>query len=103
MQFMSYLIFPGRKLAVLGWIIGCFLSSYPAQAFWTTAYYPGYRQQGGMAASAIDFTAVTHIIHFSLTPNANGTTDNGSANEITPSGSANLISLAHAAGVKVLI
>ncbi len=55
-----------------------------------------------MPASNIDFTALTHIIHFSLVPNANGTlnsTDNG----ITNGNSVDIVSRAHAAGVKVLI
>jgi chitinase len=55
-----------------------------------------------MPASSIDFGAVTHIIHFSLVPNSNGTLDN-SANGITSANSSDIVSHAHAAGRKVLI
>ena len=36
-----------------------------------TAYYPGYRQSY-LPPESIDFSAVTHTIHFSLMPNADG-------------------------------
>jgi chitinase len=55
-----------------------------------------------MPASDIDFTALTHVIHFALLPNSDGTL-NYSANEITSANSANLIAHAHAAGGKALI
>ena len=55
-----------------------------------------------MPASKIDFTALTHIIHFSVVPNANGTL-NSSANGVTIGNSADIVTRAHAAGVKVLI
>jgi len=66
-----------------------------------TAYYPGW-EQGYMPASNVDFTAVTHIIHFSVVPNSNGTLDIG-VNGITTANATDLISRAHKAGVKVLI
>jgi chitinase len=68
---------------------------------WCAAYYPGYNQ-GILPASNIDFTAVTHIIHFSLVPNADGTVDS-SANGLTTTRSSDLISRAHAAGRKALV
>jgi chitinase len=68
---------------------------------WSTGYYPGW-EQGGMPASEIDFTALSHVIHFSLVPNTDGTLDS-SANSITTANSADIVSQAHAAGVKVLI
>ncbi len=68
---------------------------------WTTGYYPGYRQTY-LPPSEIDFTALTHIIHFSLVPNPDGSLD-AAANGITPARSADLLSKAHAAGVKTLI
>ncbi len=55
-----------------------------------------------MPASNIDFTALTHVIHFSLVPNANGTL-NSSDNGISTGNSADIVSRAHAAGLKVLI
>src|SRR4051812_14670430 len=67
---------------------------------WCTAYYPGW-EQGVMPASSIDFTAVTHIIHFSLMPNSDGTL-NSSVNSITSPNSSDIVSHAHAAGKRVL-
>ena len=55
-----------------------------------------------MPAAAIDFSAVTDIIHFSVVPNTDGTLNSGD-NDITLGNSTNLVKLAHAAGVKVLI
>ena len=54
-----------------------------------------------MPASAIDFTALTHIIHFSAVPNSNGSLDT-SVNGLTAGNSANIVTNAHAAGKKVL-
>ncbi|HVV74081.1 MAG TPA: glycoside hydrolase family 18 protein, partial [Verrucomicrobiae bacterium] len=70
-------------------------------SLWTTGYYPGYRQTY-LPPSAIDFKAVTHIIHFAVAPNLDGTLDT-TANGITAARSADLVTRAHAAGVKVLI
>ena len=67
---------------------------------WCTGYYPGW-EQAGMPASAIDFAALTHIIHFSVVPNSNGTLDS-SVNGLSPANSADIISHAHSAGCKVL-
>ena len=55
-----------------------------------------------MPASSIDFTALTHIIHFSVVPNSDGTLDS-SANSISTANSTDVVSQAHAAGRKVLI
>src|ERR1700678_1530103 len=79
-----------------------FLSLPPARAgLWTTAYYTGY-EQSSMPASNVDFSALTHIIHFSVVPNSNGTL-NSSDNSITAANSADIVSRAHAAGIKVLL
>ena len=69
---------------------------------WTTGYFPGYEQNGNLPASDLDFSALTHVIHFSAVPNSNGTLNSG-VNYITWANSTNLVALAHAAGVKVLI
>lgn len=55
-----------------------------------------------MPASSIDFTALTHIIHFSVIPNTDGTL-NSSDNGVSLANSSDIVSRAHAAGVKVLI
>src|ERR1035437_6931320 len=91
-----------RKLPVLLSIGGlCVVSSVARAAFWTSGYYPGW-EQAAMPASNIDFTTLTHVIHFSVVPNSNGTL-NSSANGISTANSSDLVSRAHAAGRKVLI
>ncbi len=79
----------------------CLLSCSARADLWRTAYYPGW-EQSYMPASSIDFTTLTHIIHFSAVPNSDGTL-NTSDNEVTAANSADIISRAHAAGVKVII
>ncbi len=73
---------------------------------WVTAYYAGWSQgtfdNGVLPAQDIDYSVVTHIIHFSLVPRADGSLDSAS-NSILPSNSRELLSRAHAAGKKVLI
>jgi chitinase len=94
-----------RWLVVL---VGTVTFALPASAadMWVTAYYAGWMQGNQwsfhLKATDIDYAAVTHIIHFSLVPNADGTL-NSEANGITEENSAALISSAHAAGRKVLI
>jgi chitinase len=91
-----------RKLWVLLSAGGLCLGSFGAHAaFWTTAYYPGW-EQSSMPASTIDFTALTHIIHFSVVPNSDGTLDS-SANGLTAANSADIVTHSHAAGVKVIV
>jgi chitinase len=67
---------------------------------WCTGYYPGW-EQGSMPASAIDFSALTHIIHFSAVPTSSGGLDT-SVNSLSPGNCANIVTNAHAAGKKVL-
>jgi len=87
-----------RLLAVSGI---CLLSLAARADLWVTGYYPGYATSR-MAASNIDFTTVTHVIHFSLIPNSNGSV-NSTSNSLTPSACAKLVGLAHAAGRKALV
>ena len=68
---------------------------------WVTGYYPGYKE-GTMAATNIDFTTITHVVHFSIVPNTDGSL-NTAANSITDAQSANIVSLAHTAGRKAII
>ena len=91
-----------RLMLHLGLIALCGWAMAARAGFWVTAYYPGYEQAYTMPASAIDFTAVTHIVHFSVVPNSNGTI-NSAENYLTLANSTNLVALAHAAGVKVLV
>ena len=55
-----------------------------------------------MPASNIDFTALTHIIHFSVIPNSDGTLDS-TANGVTLNNSTDIVTRAHAAGKQVII
>ena len=87
----------------LGVVLGVlFLLPAPSQAdLWCTAYYPGWTQSF-LPASAVDFRAISHIVHFSLVPVANGSLDS-SPNGVTLARSADVVSRAHAAGRKALI
>src|SRR5580698_7607293 len=92
-------------LALIRWpLLGLLLCLLPASAradLWITGYYPGY-ETGTMAPSNIDFTTITHVIHFSLIPGTDGSIDS-SANNLSASACAKLVGLAHAAGRKALI
>jgi chitinase len=91
-----------RSSFVLAFVWGLLALASPVRGdLRVTAYYPGYRQNY-LTPSNIDFSAVTHIIHFSVMPNADGTLNTG-ANGLTPSYSTNLVTSAHAAGRKALI
>ena len=98
---MPFATVPRRLFLVAGALL-FWLSGAAARAdLWVTGYYPGY-EQSYLSPTNIDFSALTHIIHFSLVPNADGTLD-PSPNVITPKYSTNLVTMAHAAGKKVLI
>src|SRR5271167_4271239 len=68
---------------------------------WNSAYYAGW-MQGYLPAQQVDFTAMTHVIHFAVVPKTDGSLDSDT-NGVTVANSADLIARAHAAGVKVLI
>jgi chitinase len=88
----------------IGLLLGLPACLWPASAradLWVIGYYPGY-EAGQMAPSNIDFTLITHVMHFALAPGANGSIDGG-AQSLTPSACATLVGLAHAAGKKALI
>src|SRR5438477_11957426 len=74
--------------------------------FHVTAYYAGWMQgvnnKGWLPAEQIDFSALTHIIHFGLIPRPNGSIDT-SSNGITKENCDALLSRAHKTGKKVLI
>ncbi len=66
------------------------------------AYYAAWNQWGHMPASEVDFSAVTHVIHFAVVPNSDGTLDS-EINGVIPDHSDDLVARAHAVGTKVLI
>ena len=80
--------------------------AYAESDVWVSAYYAGWMQgcgyEGYLSADEIDFDAVTHVIHFSLMPEPNGSLDD-SINCISPENSADIVAAAHQAGKKVLI
>jgi len=57
---------------------------------------------GYLRSDQIDFGALTHVIHFSLMPNPDGSLDS-SINCISSQNSTDIVNAAHAAGKKVLI
>ena len=89
-----------QLIALLMSIFSCSVLAAHAEP-WCLGYYPGW-EQGSMPASNIDFTTLTHVIHFSVVPHLDGTLDSN-ANYISPANSSDVISKAHAAGRKVLI
>src|SRR5438094_99545 len=91
---------PRTSLLVLGLLMVASVTQARAD-IWTTAYYAGWMQDY-LPASEIDYSAVTHIIHFNLLPNADGSLDS-TTDMVYPEFSADLLARAHAAGVPVLI
>ncbi|HEY6169126.1 MAG TPA: glycoside hydrolase family 18 protein [Verrucomicrobiae bacterium] len=86
------------------WLLACvlcFTATLARADLWSTTYYAAWLQ-GTMPASNVDFTAISHVIHFSAVPNANGSLDT-SINVLTPANSADVVARAHAAGCKVLV
>jgi chitinase len=75
-------------------------SAFGQQTPWVSGYYAGW-MQSYYPPSAVDYGAVTHIIHFSVEPNGSGISTSG--NGITTQASAAIVQAAHAAGKKVLI
>jgi chitinase len=68
----------------------------------STAYYAAWNQWGHMPASEVDFSALSHVIHFAVVPNTDGTLDD-EINGVIPAHSADVVARAHAAGTKVII
>src|ERR1700761_4248300 len=80
-----------RQVSLASLLTLFFLFTNPGvhAALWVTGYYPGW-EQADMPASTIDFSALTHIIHFSVVPNSDGTLDSN-ANSITPANSTDIV------------
>ena len=105
-----------HALLVLSSLLGlAFLCAGPTQAAppvtvrvdsskpWICAYYlSGDADTGRLPPTAIDYSAITHLIHFGLFPNADGTLG-PVAGVIPESDSKMVLTLAHAAGCKVLV
>ncbi|MEO6906324.1 MAG: glycoside hydrolase family 18 protein [Abditibacteriaceae bacterium] len=76
-------------------------SSALPSGIWVTGYYPGW-EQDRLPPSKIDFTALTHVVHFSVMPKLDGTLDTATF-DISPTRSSAIITAAHEAGRKVLL
>jgi chitinase len=81
-------------------VITC--GTYPLRAApWVTGYLPGW-EQSQMAATNIDFSTITHLIHFSLVPQSNGSV-NSSENGLSAINCASAVSAAHHGGAKAIV
>lgn len=69
---------------------------------WIMPYYPGW-QWNYLPLASIDFTALTHLAHFSLWPRADGTLDNTKSGGLPPSSVAAVVQATHKALKKILI
>ncbi len=116
---MSYKLMPLGLALLLATTFSC-AAKKPSQAkailpnpsptktgsIWVTAYYPVWNQTGALTPDKIDYSAITHLVHFAIVPRADGTiedTIHGTMNAITPAQSQDVVSRAHKAGDKVLI
>lgn len=68
---------------------------------WLTAYYPSY-QQFSMPPSEVDYESLTHLIHWPVVPNPDGSL-NTAKMDFTAAHSQDVVTRAHAAGIKVLL
>jgi len=78
--------------------------SLAAKSPWVMAYYPFWVQKSGMpSVGEINFSCMTHIVHFAVLPTNDGTIDMSSNGGVTSEAARSLIQAAHAAGKKALI
>jgi len=69
---------------------------------WVSAYYAGWWQGGQLNPGEIDYSAVTHIIHFALVVKGDGTFS-GDANGLTPNNIVEAVDAAHTADRKIIL
>ena len=91
-------------------LLALWLPGAPAAAadkpVWVTAYYPYWNQEGGMGPEKIDYSAITHLVHFAIVPRPDGTIEDvqrGNQGVISPAQSAAVVAQAHRHGTKVLV
>lgn len=77
------------------------LSNPAIAGLWNSGYYAGWTQWS-LPPSEIDYTAMTHLIHFAAVPRADGTLDTDSLS-LSAAHSADTVSRAHAAGTPVIL
>jgi chitinase len=71
----------------------------PVSGLWVTSYYPAYGT-GTMPIGAIPFASMTHVIHFALVPNTDGTLADPFGLKAQ---AGELVAAAHGAGIKALL
>ncbi len=76
------------------------LAAEHAAARRVVAYFPLWLRNSGYSENDIDFSVVTHVAHFSVSPRADGTID---VPDWGPFPDPRLIAKAHAAGAKVVL
>ena len=79
----------------------CLLAGELRAELWVTGYYPAYKRTT-MPPANIDFTTVTHLIHFAMSVNPDGSL-NATRLDLSPAHMTDVVGRAHAAGRKVLI
>ena len=86
------------------------LTPHPTRAaeapVWVTGYYMASSQNEALTPDKIDYSAITHLVHFAIVPKSDGTIADTAANglgAVTPAQSAEVVAQAHTHGVKVLI
>jgi chitinase len=89
-----------RTITLFFLLISGFAVSASAD-IWISAYYTGWSLDR-MPPDKIDFSAITHLFHFSVLPNNDGTL-NDTAHKVTEINSDSVITIAHAASVPVIL
>ena len=70
---------------------------------WVTGYYASYSEfSASMPLSGVDYTALTHVIHWPVVHHAVGTFDPNEF-DLTAAQSADLVAQAHAAGARAIL
>jgi chitinase len=95
-----------RWLIASALALGAILSSASgaeAAVRWVTGYYASYSESSAnMPPSGVDYTALTHVIHWPVVPLSDGTLDLNNFG-LTEAQSADLVARAHAVGTKAIL
>ncbi len=82
-------------------IFSALASAQTRSVGWSLGYYCGWDQDGGFKPAQIDWKAFTHIAHFTVFPNSDGTLD-ASSNGLTDANCRAAVAEARKHGVKIL-
>jgi chitinase len=89
-------------LMVLASICLFWQPSVSQETKWVSAYYAGWWQGSQLNPDEIDYSAVTHILHFAISPNSDGTFS-GEGNGLTHENIISAVHAAHAAQKKIIL